>query len=366
MSRFNPNSYMKIFVYPVFISMVSLLVLASCSGNASTQKDLIVLTHDSFDIGIDVIEEFEKAYDVNLIFQKGGDAGEIVTKAILTKDAPIADLLYGVDNTFLARALEEDIFVKYRSPVVDQIPSKYQLDVEYRVTPVDYGYIALNFDLDWLDHNNMSPPIDLLDMVDPKWVGKFAVQNPATSSPGLAFLLLTVDRFGETGTYTWKDYWQELMLNEVKISDGWTNTYYTSFTLNGGDRPVVISYSTSPAAEIFYSEIDLQSAPTAALISSDNMFLQVELIGILKGSSNEILAQRFIDFVIQKRFQEDFITRMWVYPVNKKATLPKIFSYAPEPEISKGDDFPIWGLSMDRKGSDIEKLIEEWTNLVMR
>ena len=330
-----------------------------CTPDNPTDKPLVILTHDSFDIGDELINQFQKDYDAEVIIQKGGDAGEILTKAILTKDAPIADLIYGIDNTFLSRALNEDLFVPYRSPLIDQVPDKFHIDPKYRVTPIDYGYVAVNYDLAWIDSNQLTPPRDLYELTTETWRGKLVVQNPSTSSPGLAFLLATINRFGEEGDYTWKDYWSDLKSNDVKVSDGWSDSYYTAFSLWGGDRPLVVSYSTSPAAEVYYSEEPVNSPPTGVLMNKDAVFLQIETIGIVKGSNNDRLAKRFIDYALNKRFQEDFPTRMWVYPVNKKALLPKIFEFAPEPD-------PKPEVQVNASAQDLDGWISDWVDIVVR
>lgn len=339
--------------------IISLMLAHGCTPDNPTDKPLVILTHDSFDIGDELINQFQKDYDAEVIIQKGGDAGEILTKAILTKDAPIADLIYGIDNTFLSRALNEDLFVPYRSPLIDQVPAKFHIDPKYRVTPIDYGYVAVNYDLAWIDSNQLTPPRDLYELTTEKWRGKLVVQNPSTSSPGLAFLLATINRFGEEGDYTWKDYWSDLKSNDVKVSDGWSDSYYTAFSLWGGDRPLVVSYSTSPAAEVYYSEEPMNSPPTGVLMNKDAVFLQIETIGIVKGSNNDRLAKRFIDYALNKRFQEDFPTRMWVYPVNKKALLPKIFEFAPEPD-------PEPEVQVNASAQDLDGWISDWVDIVVR
>tara|TARA_B100000686_G_scaffold311642_1_gene355491 strand:- start:11234 stop:12244 length:1011 start_codon:yes stop_codon:yes gene_type:complete len=335
------------------------MVIGCTNDNEDSTQTLVILTHDSFDIGQEVIEGFQKEQGATVIIQKGGDAGEILTKAIITKDAPIADLLYGVDNTFLTRALAEDVFVPYRSPLIDQVPVKFHLDPDFRVTPIDYGYVAINYDLEWMNSNNVAPPKDLSDLTSPKWASSLVVQNPATSSTGLAFLLATINKFGEQGDYTWKDYWSDLESNDVKVSDGWSDSYYTAFSLWGGDRPMVVSYATSPAAEMYYSEEIMDSPPSGVLMDNEASFLQVETIGILDGSGNQELAKRFIDYALNKRFQEDFPTRMWVYPVNKKALLPNIFEFAPEPE-------PKPAVYLNPSSEDIDRWISDWADIVVR
>ena len=320
-------------------------------------RDLIIMSHDSFNVSEDVIAEFEEEHDATITILKSGDAGETLTKAILTKDAPTADLLYGIDNTFLGRALDEDIFIEYRSPMLDKVPSEYRLDSSNHVMPVDFGLVALNYDIAWFEENGIAPPTGLRNLVEPEYRGLTVVQNPATSSPGLAFLLATVSAFGEDGDYTWQDYWAGLHENEALVTAGWTDAYYTAFSLYEGDRPIVVSYTTSPAAEVFFSEGALTEPPTGNVLGDKSAFLQIEGIGILDGVRNEELAQQFVDFVMDRRFQEHFPTLMWVYPVNRDADLPDVFDFAPTL------DDPAQ-LSPRRIAENRERWIDEWTELM--
>lgn len=342
------------------IAALGLLAAAACDNfNVSINtepppRDLIIMSHDSFNVGEDVIAEFEAEHDATITILKSGDAGEALTKAILAKDAPIADLLYGIDNTFLGRALDEEIFIEYESPMLEKVPGKYRLDSSNHVMPVDFGFVALNYDIAWFEEKGVAPPTDLASLTEETYRGLTVVQNPATSSPGLAFLLATVAAFDEDG---WQEYWMDLKENDVLVTDGWTDAYYTAFSLYEGDRPIVVSYTSSPAAEVFYSEGALTEPPTANVLGDNSAFLQIEGIGILEGVRNEELAQQFVDFMMDRRFQEHFPTLMWVYPVNGQAELPDVFEFAPIP------DDPAQ-LSPRTIAEGRERWIDEWTALM--
>ena len=339
------------------------LIAASCASNESSNsenpKELILMTHDSFDIGEEVIAAFEAENHATVSVLRGGDAGEMLTKAILTKNSPTADVMYGIDNTFLGRALDQEIFVQYRSPNLDLVPDEYRLDATNHVMPVNFGFVNINYDILWLEDKGIQPPTGLEALTTEVWRGKLVVETPATSSPGLAFLLTTIERFGESGAYTWQDYWTDLRANDVLVTGGWEDAYYTAFTLYGGDRPLVVSYTTSPAAEVFYSEGAHTTPPTGNVTSETSAFLQVEGIGILRGSSNEALAQKFVDFVMTRAFQEDFPTRMWVFPVNSDAVLPEVFDFVPAP----GDPAVLDPATI---AANREAWIDEWTQIVLR
>ncbi len=298
---------------------------------AGAQK-LSILVHDSFAISDELVAEFEAETGIELEFIAGGDAGQILNKAILTKKNPLADVLYGIDNSLLARAQLHDLFVEYESPNLSKVPLKYIFDQSHIVTPIDVGYVNFNFDLAYFEKNQLQLPKDILDLAKKEYRAKTVVEHPATSSPGLAFMLATIARFGESGDYNWLDYWYDLKNNDLLVQDGWTNAYYTAFSRYGGDRPIVLSYATSPAAEVIFADEKPESAPTANLFCQKCVYEQIEAVGILKGSKHIEEAQQFIDFMLSKSFQDDIPMNMFVYPVSKEAVIPEEFKlYSQKP-----------------------------------
>jgi thiamine transport system substrate-binding protein len=290
-------------------------------------QTLTIMTHDSFNVSADVIAEFEQANQVNVRFLKSGDAGSTLNKAILAKGNPLADVLYGVDNTFFSRALDSGIFESYKPAALSQIPTDLQLDPEGRLTPIDYGFVNFNYDKAAFGEGKLPVPQTLRDLTKPEYKGKVVVSSPATSSPGLAFLLATVATFGETGEYPWTQFWTDMRANDVAVVDGWETAYYTNFSGSSGQgpQPIVLSYATSPAAEVFFSEGKLAEPPTANLLPSKGAFRQIEFAGILQGTKNLELAQRWIDYMVSVRFQADIPLSMFVYPANPEAEQPEVF-----------------------------------------
>jgi len=340
----------------VFVALLTLLVAACGSDEPGS---LIVLTNDSFDIGEEVIAQFEEKYNATVTIQKSGDSGEVLNRAILEKGNPSGDLLYGVDNTFLSKALREDIFIKYKSSRIEDVPSKFVLDDTFHVSPVDYGYVNINYDIAYLEEHGLTPPETLEELTGEDWKGRLVVQNPATSSPGLAFLIATVSYFGEDNDYDYLDFWADLKENELAVKDGWSEAYYTDFSQYGGNQPLVLSYATSPAAELYFSEGAYTTPPTGNMLVDKATFLQIEGIGILKGTQNEKLAQKFIDFVLDIPFQEDIPARMFVYPVNSKAVAPDFFKYAEVPTLPADID-------ADTIDANRDEWIDSWTKVVLR
>ena len=288
------------------------------------------MTHDSFAISEDVVTAFEQANNADVVFLQSGDAGAMLNKAILAKDAPLADVMFGVDNTFLSRALDEDIFASYASPELQNIPDEFKLDPSNRATPVDYGDVCINYDKNYFAENNLAVPQNLEDLTKPEYDGLLVVENPATSSTGLAFLLATVAHYGDSFT----EYWQVLKDNGVVVVDGWETAYYTNFSGSSGhgSQPMVVSYASSPAAEVIFAETPLDDSPTASVIAPDTCFRQIEFVGILTETKNRALAEKFVDFMLSQQFQADMPLQMFVYPVNPHAVLPDAFvKYAQQP-----------------------------------
>ncbi len=339
--------------------LLLMLVLAACSPPPAGTQTLTILTHDSFSVSEEVVESFENANNAKIVFLQSGDAGSVLNRAILTNDAPLADLLFGVDNTFLSRALEADIFEPYASPSLDEVPDRFKLDPSNRALPVDYGDVCINYDKGYFEDNDLPVPQSLDDLTKAEYADLLVVENPATSSTGLAFLLATVAHFGDDG---YLDYWRALRENGIVVVDGWETAYYTNFSGSSGrgPQPMVVSYGTSPAAEVIFAETPLDTAPTASIIGPDTCFRQIEFVGILKGTENRALAEKFVDFMLGREFQEDVPLQMFVYPVNPNAALPDEFlEFAQAPEQTA--ELPTSEIAANR-----DRWIQEWTNAVLK
>ena len=334
-----------------------ILLVAACGQKPTQLVVLTVMTHDSFAISEVVVSDFEAENNVEVQFLEVGDTGTAVNKAALSKDNPLADVFYGVDNTFLSRALEEGIFESYQSPLLDEIDPRYQLDPTYQALPVDFGDVCLNYQISYFEENGLAPPSTLEDLTLPVYKDLLTVQNPATSSPGLAFLMTTVGYFGEEG---YLEYWEKLVENGVEIVNDWETAYYSAFSQAGGSDPIVVSYSSSPPFEVLFAEEPLEEAPTAAVTSPGTCFRQIEFVGILKGTDNRELAEKWIDYMLSPEFQEDIPLNMYVFPVNRNALLDETFqNYLEVPEIT-ADVTP----AMIAEGR--ERWINDWTQGVLR
>jgi thiamine transport system substrate-binding protein len=342
-----------------------LLVFSACSPQESAIPTLTVMTHDSFSISAETVIKFETANHVKLAFIKSGDTGAALNRAILTKDSPQADVFYGVDNTFLSRALREDIFVPYQSKVLAEIPDEFKLDPSNRALPVDFGDVCINYDKEFFTKNNLPVPQTLSDLLNPIYGkqagngGMLVVENPAVSSPGLAFLLTTISVFGPDH---YLEFWKALVENGVVVVNDWNTAYYTNFSASEGkgDQPMVVSYASSPAAEVVFASTPLLESPTASIIAPSTCFRQIEFVGILKGTRQLALAQKFVDFMLGVDFQQDMPLQMFVYPVNPAAKIPdefvKFAQIAQEPAI----------LNMDLIDLNREEWIQAWSEVVLK
>ncbi len=335
---------------------------AGASAYPAPAQTLVVMAHDSFSVSEEVLAAFEAQTGAKVQVLKDGDAGAALNHAILSKSAPLADVLFGVDNTFLSRALEADIFLPYESPALAAIPADLRLDPSNRLLPVDYGYVNINYDRAALEQAKLSPPTALEDLTKPEWKGMLVVEDPTTSSPGLAFLLATIAHFGESGDYTWKDYWRDLRANEVFVSSDWSDAYYTQFSGSSGKGPypLVVSYATSPAAEVYFSEGKLTEPPTGNLLPPGGSFRQVEFVGILKGTKQEALAQQFVDFMLGAQLQADIPLQMFVYPALPSAPQPEVFTKFAEVPAQPA------GLTPAQIGAGREGWIKGWAESVLR
>ena len=343
------------------LTLLTVALLLVTAPVVAQERRLTLMTHDSFYLPDAVIESFEAAHDVDLQLLPAGDAGSMVNQAILTAERPLADVLYGIDNTFLSRALAADIFEPYRSPELAAVPPELQLDAEGRVTPIDVGHVCLNLDRAAFEEGGLPAPSRLEDLADPALAGQLVVQNPATSSPGLAFLLATVAYFGEDPESGWTAYWADLRENGVTVAAGWEEAYYGHFSGGSGEGelPIVVSYASSPVAEVLFGDDpEAVESPTVALDAG--CFRQIEFAGILRGTEEPELAAALIDHLLSAEVQAELPLAMYVYPARTDVALPEAFE--------RHALVPSAPLSLDPAVIDAgrEAWIREWTDIVLR
>jgi len=345
---------------------LGLVTLSACgssdnSGSADS-KTVTLVSHDSWAVSKSVLKDFEKQSGYTVKVLKDGDAGQAVNKAILTKDNPQGDVFFGVDNTLLSRALDNGLFQSYEAKGSDQILPEYRVDQDkHRVTPIDSGDICVNYDKAYFSEHKLTPPQSFDDLIKPEYKNLLVTENASTSSPGLGFLLGTAAKYGDDG---WQDYWKKLKANGVKVVDGWEQAYNDEFSGSAGgkkakaDRPLVVSYASSPPAEVIYADPKPATAPTG--VATGTCFRQVEYAGLLSNAKNTKGGKAFIDFLATKEFQEDMPLNMFVYPVVKGATVPAEFTefgpQAKDPET----------LAPAKIAANRDQWVKSWTSLVLK
>lgn len=347
------------------ICLAAALALAACAsdsgadgdGSASPESRTVrVVTHDSFALSEELVAEFEESSGISLEFVPAGDAGEMVNRAVLASGNPEADVLFGIDTTLLSRAIDADVFDPYVSSADDLRPELRDAGLGV-VTPVDDGDVCVNVDDAWFADRGLEPPATLEDLAEPRYRGLLVVQNPATSSPGLAFLLATIARYGDD----WEGYWQRLRDNDVAVVNGWSEAYLSEFTAGGGggDRPLVVSYSTSPPAEIVYAEDPKPERPSTSVML-DGCYRQVEFAGVLRGSSDPQSARVVVDWLVSPQVQADIPLAMFVFPARGAVALPEVF----ERFVDRPTE-PL-EISPEEIAAQRDAWIERWTQITLR
>jgi thiamine transport system substrate-binding protein len=350
---------------------LGLVTLSACtSGDSdgsdgtgtSGSKTVTLVSHDSWVVSKDVIASFEKKSGYRLKVLMDGDAGTAVNKAILTKDNPQGDVFFGVDNTLLSRALDNGLFQPYEAKGADLILPEYRDEtVKHRVTPVDTGDVCVNYDKKYFADRKLDPPRTFDDLVKPAYRDLLVTENAATSSPGLAFLLGTAAAYGDEG---WPEYWKKLKANGVKVVDGWEQAYNEEFSGSsggreaGGERPLVVSYASSPPAEVVFADPRPDTAPTG--VATGTCFRQIEYAGLLGNAKNPEGGKALLDFLISKEFQEDMPLNMFVHPVREGAQVPEEFRkygrQAEDPRTMAPDDI----------AAHRDEWVGAWTSLVLK
>jgi thiamine transport system substrate-binding protein len=339
--------------------LTALLAPVACGGD-DEPASLTLVAYDSFPTSgslIDALAAFTAETGIAVDVVDAGDTGTMVSKAVLTAGNPEGDVMFGVDNTFLSRVVDADVFEPYEAAGLDTVPGELRAIVpDGEATPVDFGDVCVNYDRTWFDEQGLAPPTDLAALAEPAYADLLVVQNPATSSPGLAFLMATIVEFGEAG---WRDYWERLRDNGVEVSDGWTESYYERFSGGGdGPKPMVVSYGTSPPVEVVFADPPIDAATTAVIDTT--CFRQIEFAGVLRGTDHVAEARELIDFLLSARFQAELPLNLYVYPANAEVPLPEVFTANATVPAAPATLDPAT-ISAER-----ETWIAEWTDTVLR
>ena len=316
-------------------------------------QELRVLVHSSFSLPKPLLAQFETEAGIKLSVIKGGDAGEMLNKLILTRAQPIADVVFGLDNALVVKAQAAGVLDAYSGPAGQRAAAA---PLPAGVLAVDYGYVTLNYDRAWFAKSMLPLPKTLEDLAQPAYRNLLVVENAATSSPGYAFMLATVAGLGEEPAFDW---WARMRANGVKVAKGWSEAYNTEFSRNGGSRPLVVSYASSPAAEVFYSKEKITESPTASLYLKGGVFRQVEGVALVRGGQQREAALRFMEFMRSPAVQEALQTSMWMFAVEPRTTRPEVLRHAVEPTAYDNPSPE----TIAGKGGD---WVDRWTKVVLK
>ncbi|NND76501.1 MAG: thiamine ABC transporter substrate-binding protein [Ilumatobacter sp.] len=345
-------------VVRVAVGLAAALALGGCSDDDGA-AEITLVAYDSFpesDTSLnDALAEFSAETGIGVELLIAGDTGTMLAKAALTAGNPEGDVMWGIDNTLLSRAIDDEIFDPYPDAAVGSLPAEFVALAGGAAVPVDYGDVCVNYDIGWFADAGLAVPTTLQQLAEPVYADLLVVENPATSSPGLAFLLATVDEFGADG---WRDYWSDLATNGVQVVDGWTDAYYGSFSwAGGGDRPLVVSYGSSPPAEVIFADPPRTDAPTGVIEST--CFRQIEFAGVLAGTDHPDEARRLVDYLVGETFQAELALNLFVYPANTEVALPAAFTeHAVVPDSART-------LDPDVIAANRATWIDEWTTIVL-
>jgi thiamine transport system substrate-binding protein len=332
-------------------------VESATPGQEAGPTTVRLLTHDSFVVSQDLLDEFTASTGITVEIVTGGDAGTMVAGAVLAAGAPTADVLFGIDNTLITRAEDAGVFAPYASPeLASVIPTLRQDTAGGLVTPIDYGDVCINIADAALADRDIPSPTSLDDLAAPEYRDLLVVEDPATSSPGLAFMLATIARYGDG----WTDYWAQLRDNGVLVSGSWTDAYFGEFSGGGeGDRPLVVSYATSPPAEIVYAEDPKPTEPSTSVMT-DGCYRQVEYAGLLDGSANAAAAGQVIDWLLSEPVQADVPLSMFVFPAREGTPLPPVFT-----DFAAAVDAPLQ-VAPEDVAANLTEWLSEWGSVMGR
>ena len=336
-------------------TLIVALALAACQSEEQTEEPdtLTLISHDSFvESAGDTFAPFTEDTGIDVELLPAGDAGALVNQAVLSKDNPLADVLFGVDDTFLSRAIDEGILRAHESANIDAVDEDLRHDDDL-VTPIDYGDVCFNYDKGWFEENDLEVPDDLDELTDPAYASLVTVEHPATSSPGLAFMLATIEIFGEDD---WLDWWAEMKEGGINIANDWNTAYYSDFTRYDGESSIVMSYASSPPAEVIFAEEPPDTAPTGVIEAG--CYRQVEFAGVLDGTAYPESAGELIDYMLSVEFQEQIPLTWFVFPANNDADLPPEFvEHTTIPESPAR-------LAADEIAENRDRWIDEWIGVM--
>ncbi len=335
---------MKNFIAAVLIVFL-LMFSVSCSKKSNVSENLVIYAYDSFisewGPGPKVFPLFEEKTGIKTEIVSPGDAGQVLSRLILEKEKPEADIVIGIDNNMAEKAISAGILEKYTSGALSKIDDKLVFDKSGHITPYDYGFFSIIYDSEKIS----VPPSSLDDLLDKSYSKSIILMDPRTSGPGLGFLLWTVKAYGDD----FIEYWKKLSPNILTITEGWDSGY--GLFVNG-EAPMVLSYTTSPAYHLEYEN----SEKYKAAVFKNGNYMHIEGAAIVKGSKKRKEAEKFIDFILSDDFQKELPLTNWMFPV-RDIPLPDSYRVALKPETYLLFD-------SGKAAENIDSWIKEWLTAV--
>ncbi|MDR1033305.1 MAG: thiamine ABC transporter substrate-binding protein [Bifidobacteriaceae bacterium] len=344
--------YRALAVCSVFALILS---VSACQNadNSIANDQVTLLAYDSFQISDETIAQIksETGYALNVI--TAGNAGELASRVILSAGEPEGDLVYGIDSLNTEKITAASALADYNIGALPKLKSAVDAGFSKQLMPVDYGFVCVNADKQYFADSELALPDSLDKLAEPEYAARFVAINPTTSSPGRAFFIKTVDKYGENG---WKDYWLKLKAGGVRIASSWSDAYEVDYSVTaGGAYPLMVSYSTSPA-----DTVDDATNQSKAVAIPETCTAQTEYAGVLKGAKNETGANKVLEFLLQTDFQNSIGSEMYMYPVNADANVPADWEkFAPEPD----SEYTKTNLSTKTVSDNYDKWLEEWNEL---
>jgi thiamine transport system substrate-binding protein len=344
--------------------LVSLLVFPARAADKAPQApsgvyDVSILTYDSFvakgGLGPEIIPLFEKSSGCKARATGAGDGGQLLNRLELDAKrgaVPEAQVVVGIDQQLWedARAFAE--------PWGEWTPRGYgkllkDTRVEKGFLPFDYGTLAFMADTEALRKAKLQPPASLEDLLKPEWKRNLVLQDPRTSTPGLALVRYTVAVYGEAG---WQGYWKKLRPQWLTLAQGWDAAYGIFLK---GEAPLVWSYTTSQA---YHAEHGDQAGRYKAIHFKEGQPVQIEGAILVKGAfqgeraaRKRECARKFLEFLISPETQKRVPKTNWMLPVLSGVELPK--SFRDLPRARKLVRLPL-------KGNAPSVLLPKWSQAV--
>jgi len=321
-----------------FLAMIGIIVILF---SFAFSEELTVYVYESLSwIEEGTVQKFEEMNDCEVKVVKLGDAGNVLTRLVLERKNPRADVVIGLDQSLAAKAVEEDLLIPYKPENIENIKDEALIfDPEYYVIPYDYGAIAIIYDPEKI-HEELESFEDLT-----KFKNSLIIQDPRASSTGQAFLLWTIAVYENN----WKDFWERLMPAILTVSPSWDDSF-AKFEI--GEAPMMVSYATDSA----YSQYYYGSSKYKVFIPKEGAYVQIEGAGIVKGTDNLVLAQKFIEFILTEDFQKGIPLNQWMFSAID-VELPEVYQYAVVPE-------KILTIPAQEISNNLERWLKEWEALL--